>query len=185
MTPPPPTRERTAIWLCTLTTLAAFVVTSTLSRFSLEQVLVAAIGISLALWVGGAVSGQILLARALDIAPPAHVTIYLRQLLWIIPRVYVPLGVVAVGAGLYLVAQQPSAWADPAVIIPLALYVVTAIAGSAISAPGYIRIVRQLKRDEDIALEDNRRRLVVLAWVNRTELVLVVGVALPLLAGLA
>lgn len=138
---------------------------------------------ALVLWVGGAVSGQVLLARLLDLDRDGRQILdYLRQLLWIIPRCYVPSGFVALGCGLGLVAVTGTAVATPAVLVPLGLYALTAVAGSAISAPGYVRLIR-LAETAGADHPDVRRRLLPLAWVNRVELALVVGVGFVLLAG--
>ena len=59
-----------------------------ISRLALEGWLALGLGVGLVLWVGGAVSGQILLARLLD--ERGDVLDFLRQLLWIIPRFHVP-----------------------------------------------------------------------------------------------
>lgn len=150
---------------------------------SVEQWLVYGIAVSLVLWLGGAVSGQILLARLLDRdAEGEETTAYLRQLLWIIPRVYVPLGFVAVGCGVALIVLTGADPLAPAILIPILLYVVTAVAGSAISAPGYIRLLRANERG--LSREEFRRKLLPLAWVNRTELGLVLSVGLVLLVSL-
>ena len=147
------------------------------------QWLVYGLGLSLVLWVGGAVSGQILLARLLDRDVEGDETAaYLRQLLWIIPRFYVPLGFVAVGCGAALVLLTGANPLAPAILIPFALYLLTAVAGSAISAPGYVRLLRA--HSAGLSQSEFRRRLLPLAWLNRVELALVVGVGFVLLASL-
>lgn len=174
-----------AVLLCGGLAVIAVALTGWGVGLSVQQWLGTAMATALTLWVGGAVSGQIVLARLLDGQRPAEVTRYLRQLLWLIPRFYVPLGVLAVGAGCYLVATGPAAFSDPAVYIPLALYAITSVAGSGISAPGYVRLLRRLEGDEDIATPANRGTLLGLAWLNRLELILVVGVGFPLLVSFA
>ena len=57
--------------------------------------LIAALGI----WIGGAVSLQVLVARAQILRDSDQVITLMRQAQWIIPRVFVPLGVVGVLAG--------------------------------------------------------------------------------------
>lgn len=170
--------------LCALATVVFVLVTGWLVEMSLQSWLVFGLGASLVLWVGGAVSGQVLLARLLDRASGQQVLDYLRQLLWIIPRMYVPLGFVALGCGLALVATTGTTFTQPAVIGPLALYLLTAVAGAAVSAPGYVRLIRlaETQGPDDPAV---RRRLLPLAWVNRVELALVIGVGFVLLASLA
>ncbi|MCG7418200.1 hypothetical protein MHY30_11860 [Microbacterium sp. ACRRU] len=150
---------------------------------SVQQWLIYAIALSLVLWLGGAVSGQILLARLLDRDVEGRETAaYLRQLLWIIPRIYVPLGFVAVGCGVALIVLTGANPLAPAILVPILLYIVTAVAGSAISAPGYIRLLRANERG--LSRDEFRRALLPLAWVNRTELALVLSVGLILLVSL-
>lgn len=174
-----------AIALCGVLAVIATIITGLTADFDTNHWLGTVIATSLALWVGGAASGQIILARLLDGPHPGDVTRYTRQLLWLIPLVFVPLGVFAVAAGCYLVVTGPAMFTDPAVYIPLALYLITTIAGSAISAPGYIRLLRRIEHNDDIAAPANRTTLLKLAWLNRTELILVVGVAFPLLVSFA
>lgn len=174
-----------AVLVCGAPTVIGAALTGRAIDLTVQQWLGTVMATALALWVGGAVSGQIVLARLLDGQRPDEVTRYLRQLLWLIPRFYVPLGLLAVGIGCYLVATGPAAFSDPAVYVPLALYAVTSVAGSGISAPGYVRLLRRLARDEDIAAPANRRTLLGLAWLNRVELTLVVGIGFPLLVSLA
>jgi hypothetical protein len=164
-------------------TLALAAGTGLLVELSLRQWLVAGLGLGLVLWVGGAVSGQILLARLLDRASGREVLEYLRLLLWIIPRVYVPAGMVGVGCGIALVAVSGVSFTQPAVVVPLALYALTAVAGSVFSAPGYVRLIRLADTQGP---DDPRvlRRLMPLAWLNRAELTLVCGVGFVLVTSL-
>lgn len=145
--------------------------------------LIFAIALSLVLWVGGAVSGQILLARLLDRdMTGAETSAYLRQLLWIIPRVYVPLGIIAVGCGILLVSMTGADPLSPAISIPFVLYAVTAVAGSVVSAPGYRNLLRA--NENGLSREDFRRKLLPLAWINRSELALVLSFGFVLLVSL-
>ncbi|RKN48440.1 hypothetical protein [Micromonospora endolithica] len=174
-------RQLSQIALTAAVTVALAVVTGVSAGLNLTQWLSYGLAVSLVLWVGGAVSGQILLARLLDRGTGEQVLDYLRQLLWIIPRVYVPLGFVAVACGLALVTHTGESYLQPRVLIPLALYVLTAIAGSAISAPGYLKLLR-LADQHGPDHPAVRQRLQPLAWLNRIELALVVGVGFTLLA---
>lgn len=134
--------------------------------------------------MGGAVSGQILLARLLDRADGREVLEYLRLLLWIIPRMYVPVGMAGVGCGITLVAISGTSFTQPAVVVPLALYALTVLAGSVLSAPGYVRLIRLADTNGP---DDPRvlQRLMPLAWLNRAELALVCGLGSVLVASLA
>jgi hypothetical protein len=153
-----------AIAVVGVTTLAIATITGSAIGITVDEALALGLASSLVLWVGGAVSGQILLARLIDRDRDGGETFaYLRQLLWIIPRFYVPLGFVAVGCGIALAVRSETPFTDPRVWVPLALYVATSTLGSAMSAPGYVRILREapaLSADRDAFL----RRLLPLAW---------------------
>lgn len=139
--------------------------------------------LGLVIWVGGAVSGQVLLARLLDRASDQQVLDYLRLLLWIIPWLYVPVGMAGVGCGVALALETGVELSRPSVILPLTLYGLTAVAGALVSAPGYIRLIRYTEKHgtENLRL---RQRLLPLAWLNRIELTLVCAVAFVLAASL-
>lgn len=149
-----------------------------------EQWLVFGLAASVVVWVGGAISGQLILARILDTAGGSEVLTYLRQLLWIIPRIYVPAGFLALACGLGLAARTDVAFTSAQVVVPVALYTMTAVAGAAISAPGYVRLVRLADRAGPDH-PDIRRRLQPLAWLNRVELTLVLSVGFVLIASVA
>ncbi|OJY40274.1 MAG: hypothetical protein BGP03_00175 [Pseudonocardia sp. 73-21] len=164
-----------------LVTLALAVAVGLVVGVTATQWLALGVGGSLVLWVGGAISGQVLMARLLDGGDGRRVLDYLRLLMWIIPRFYVPLGLVALGCGLGLVVQAGASFGSPVVAVPLGLYLVTAVAGSAVSAPGYLRLMT-FASTHGPDHPDVRRRLLRLAWLNRVELGLVVGAGFVLLA---
>jgi len=147
-----------------------------------RQWLALGIGASLVLWIGGAVSGQIILARLIDKGSGQQVVDYLRQLLWIIPVCYVPAGVIAVACGVVLVEITDTSFWNASVLVPLVLYALTAVAGGVLSAPGYVRLTR-FAAAYGPEHPQIGRMLAPLAWLNRIELVLVIGVGFTLLAG--
>jgi hypothetical protein len=157
--------------------------TGLLAGLSVRAWLVFGLVLGLVIWVGGAISGQVLLARLLDRAAGQEVLNYLRLLLWIIPWLYVPIGMVGVGCGIALLVVTGVPFAQPLVIVPLALYGLTAVAGAVFSAPGYVRLIRfaEIHGADDPRV---RQRLLPLAWLNRVELTLVCGVGFVLAAAL-
>lgn len=142
---------------------------------------------SLAMWLGGAVSGQILLARLLDEDLDGYdVRVYLSLLLWLIPRFYVPLGLVAVAAATVLLLRHDESLWQVNVALPALLYVLLSVAGAAISAPGYTKLMRDADSLFGAANAAGLRvRLLPLAWLNRIELVLAVGLGGILLSQFA
>lgn len=185
--PPAPTRATPQLRQIGATAAAGSllaVATGVVAGLGWEQWLVFGLAASVVVWVGGAISGQLILARLLDTAGGSEVLTYLRQLLWIIPRIYVPAGFLALACGLGLAARTDVAFTSAQVVVPVALYTMTAVAGAAISAPGYVRLVRLADRAGPDH-PDIRRRLQPLAWLNRVELTLVLSVGFVLIASVA
>lgn len=138
---------------------------------TLDQWLTYLLVVGLVVWVGGAITGQILLAHALD-RDGSQALSLVGQIMWIVPRVYVPVGTVAVAAGIALAVRQGLDLTAGWILMPVALYVATAILGTTVSAPGYVRLARLAERTGP-ADPRYRHGLLRLAWLNRSELALV------------
>jgi len=167
-------RETRALLVLAVLVIGLGAVAGSIYGLSTTQWLVLALSTSLVVWVGGAISGQVILARLLDKGRSEQVLDFTRVLLLIIPVFYVPVSLVALGCGVALIAIHGVAFWSPQVVIPLALYLMASVAGGAISAPGYTRLIRFAEANGP-EHPDVRRRLVPLAWLNRIELSLVVG----------
>lgn len=99
-----------------------------------------AFGLGLALWVGGAVTGQIMLARAKARKDYHTVVALTREVSWIIPRVYIPVGVLAIVSGLALVVLTGTSFFSWWVVLPVLVYLGIVVMGSAYSLPEYARL---------------------------------------------
>jgi len=125
------------------------------------------------LWVGGATTLQVLFARARRSGDPARAVAAMRDIAWVIPRVFIPASLVGVGAGAALVARSPATrLSEPRVAFPLAVYAATVVTGSVYSLPEYGRL-QQLADDRGPADPELHQRLTRATWVNRAELALV------------
>jgi hypothetical protein len=126
----------------------------------------------LALWVGGAVTGQVMMARAKARKDDAMVAGLTEQVSWIIPRVYIPVGIVGIAAGVALAVLSGVSFLSWWVLLPVLVYLGIIVMGSAYSLPEYGRLNRMFaERGEHD--HETHRRLVRAAWVNRAELVIV------------
>ena len=128
--------------------------------------------LSVVIWVGGAITGQIMLARARE--DDVLVVLLVEHVRWLITHVYIPSATAALlaGLGLAFVTGTPlTAWY---VAFPLALYVGLAIMGGMYSLPEYKRFLEAADRHGVSVLSDPdwHRRLWRTAWLNRIELAL-------------
>lgn len=170
----PGSSARPALTLVIVTAVLVLVLGVALGA-TITEWLLFGLAAGLILWVGGAITGQVLLAHLLATGTSRQVLTLVRQIMWIVPRLYVPAGTIGVACGLALVARGDLGFGHVWVWLPTALYVATAAAGTAISAPGYTRLIRLAAGSE--ATPDTvrwRRDLMRLAWLNRVELAAVV-----------
>ncbi len=141
----------------------------------LEQLLFTLLILSLMLWVGGAVTGQIWMFRARTLGDDAFAAKVVPYVNWIIRRVYIPAAATAFTSGMLLVWLKELSVTSPWLIFLISVFLATIVVGSVYSLPEYNRL-------ENIAQQDPsnqmlHRRLNRAAWVNRVELTLVlVGV---------
>jgi uncharacterized membrane protein len=139
-------------------------------------------GLGLALWVGGAVTGQIMMARAKARKDYRTVVALTREVSWIIPRVYIPVGILAIASGLALVVLTGTSFFSWWVVLPILVYLGIVVMGSTYSLPEYARLngmfAERGERDPEA-----HRRLTRAAWVNRVELVIVAAALFGIVAG--
>lgn len=128
--------------------------------------------LSLGIWVGGAITGQIWMFRAGLRGDLVTRATLLPQINWIIRAIYIPMAVTAVTSGLLLAWRTGASLTAPWLLFPLAVFGATIVVGSLYSLPEYTRLVRILRErgPNDGALQ---RRIDIAAWVNRVELLLV------------
>jgi uncharacterized membrane protein len=128
--------------------------------------------LAIVVWIGGAITGQIMLARARD--DDVLVVLLVEEVRWLITRVYIPSATIAFlsGLGLAIVTGTPlTAWY---VAFPLVLYVVLALMGGAYSLPEYNRLLEAADQHGIAVVSDPEwnNRLWTTAWLNRVELAL-------------
>ena len=129
-------------------------------------------GLGLALWVGGAVTGQVLMARVKARKDYHTVVALTREVSWIIPCVYIPAGILAIVSGLALVMITGTSLFSWWVVLPILVYLGIVVMGSTYSLPEYGRLNRMFAERGERDPEAHRR-LRQAAWVNRVELVIV------------
>ena len=128
--------------------------------------------IGLALWVGGAVTGQIMMARARVEGDNLRIVMLTREISWVISHFYIPVGIVAVLAGIGLVVVTGTSLLSWWVVFPVVIYMGIVAMGSFYSLPEYGKLnemfIERGKNDPE-----THARLTKAAWVNRIELAIV------------
>lgn len=148
---------------------------------SLDRLLRFLFAAGVGVWVGGATTLQILMARATRSDDPRALAAGMDQVNWAIRSVFIPAGVLAAPAGLLLVARTDATFRDRWVERPILLYGAVIVTGSVYSLPEYTRLLA-LADQRGGADPELRRRLRRATWVNRVELALVYRVLFDLLA---
>lgn len=138
----------------------------------LDALLRASGTISTMVWVGGAITGQVWMARARLTDDHSTRAMLLPQINWIIRRVYIPMAATAFTSGLLLAWRTGTPLRAPWVLFPIIVFLATVLTGSLYSLPEYTRLVTLLHdhSPEEPSLD---RRIELAAWVNRVELALV------------
>jgi hypothetical protein len=128
--------------------------------------------LSLIVWVGGAITGQIWMFRAELRRELELRATFIPLINWIIRAVYIPIAATAFTCGMLLVWRLGLPFTVPWTLFPIGVFLGTIVVGSVYSLPEYGRLVALLHTvgPRDSALQ---RRITVAAWVNRVELLLV------------
>lgn len=128
---------------------------------------------SLVLWLGGAITGQLMLARSRVLHDVTFAARLIPMVRWLITTIYIPAATTAFASGLLLAYRNGVSFTTPWLLFLIVVFVVTVIIGSVYSLPEYQRLTKVLNergpQDKDL-----QRRLTVAAWLNRAELCLVV-----------
>lgn len=138
----------------------------------LTTILVTLLVLSLIVWVGGAITGQIWMFRAGQQGDLNTRVVLLPQILWIIRRVYIPMAATAFTSGLLLAWRAGVSWTAPWLLFPVIVFIATVVVGSLYSLPEYSRLVALLGH-RSASDPELQRRIEIAAWVNRVELGLV------------
>lgn len=122
-------------------------------------------------WVGGATTSQIVIARAWGRDEAAEAMRFASTVRWLITRVYIPASIALGIAGLVLVWSY-EAWDEPYVWLSVVVWLIPVVLGASYSLPGYrtldAGIAQGLTTDPGL-----QRRLRELVMVNRIELAIV------------
>lgn len=113
--------------------------------------------VGLAMWVGGAVTGRIMMARAKARKDHRLMAGLTREVAWIIPHFYIPVGIVAVFAGVVLLWLTGTSLLSTWVLFPVAVYLGIIVMGSVYSLPEYARLNRMFAERGEDAPETHRR----------------------------
>ncbi len=129
--------------------------------------------LGLSICIGGAVTGQIILARARRLRENILVVLLMEQMRWMAVRVYIPVGSIAICSGIALVLLSGTSLTTWWVLLSVALAAITACTSALYSLPEYGRLVRMA---EETGVDDAElhKRLWRAVWVNRVELAIVV-----------
>lgn len=137
----------------------------------LDHILVSLLAVSLILWVGGAVTGQIWMFRARTLGDMTFTATLVPYINWIIRRIYVPAAATAFSSGMILAWRSGVPFTTPWLLFLIVVFLATIAVGSSYSLPEYARLAAQAQdNSQDPALH---RRIATAAWVNRVELLLV------------
>jgi len=127
------------------------------------------------IWVGGGITGQILLSRMRNADGPRMVKTA-ADLEWIGMHVYLPASLILLLAGIFMVIEAQWGFTTPWVLIGLIGFGVTLVTGAAFLGPQIKKIHAAVeeKGPEDPGVQAQMARLFVLSRIDLAVLVLVV-----------
>lgn len=123
---------------------------------------------SVVVWLGGATTSQVIIARAWAKGHDDDAFRFVSTLRWLIVSVYIPAAVVLALAGVVLLAEY-DAWSEPYVLPALVVWLIPVVVGAVYSLPEYGRLVEAIDIGESTESE-MKTRLRRLVLVNRVEL---------------
>jgi uncharacterized membrane protein len=140
-----------------------------------ELLLYAHIGLAI-IWLGGGVMIQVFALRALGSGSPARLAQLAADVEWISTRVFVPAALGVLAFGLALVWDGPWSFGDDWIVIALALFAVTFLAGAAFFGPESGRIAK-LVSSEGVESRLTQARIRRILALSRADLVLLFLIA--------
>lgn len=149
----------------------------------MNTLLAAVLFLSLVVWVGGAVTGQVVLARARAQGDDALVAALIDHIRWLITRVYIPAGSAALVSALALASRLGLPILTWWVALPVALFLGLAVVGGVYALPEYARL-SAMAEARGVRSAELHRRLGRVVWVNRVELALFAGAFVAAIAHL-
>jgi uncharacterized membrane protein len=129
------------------------------------------------LWVGGGLTLTILALRAERSAVPAEMAMIARQAAFVGERVFGPVGLLVLLAGIGMVVNLSLDWGTSWIVIGLVGYAITFLTGSLVLGPSAKRIghLIETKGAEDGETQAAIRRTLLIARVDEGVLLLIVA----------
>ncbi len=124
-------------------------------------------------WVGGAVTMQVLWARVAASGDPARKTSYAGELEWIGQRLFTPASGILLLFGVLLVIDGRWGWGEPFVSGGLAIWMISTVIGAAFLGPEAVKI-RKLMTAEGPDAPEVSQRVSRFLLVGRIDLALLV-----------
>jgi uncharacterized membrane protein len=129
------------------------------------------------LWVGGGLTLTILALRAERSAVPAEMAMIAKQAAFVGERVFGPVGLLVLLAGVGMVVNLSLDWGTSWIVIGLVGYAITFLTGSLVLGPSAKRIGQliETKGAEDGETQAAIRRTLLIARVDEGVLLLIVA----------
>ena len=130
------------------------------------------------LWVGGGLTLTILALRAERSADPAEMAMIARQAAFVGERVFAPVGLLVLLAGIGMVTNLHLGWGTSWIVAGLVGYAITFLTGTLFLGPQAKRIGKliETKGAEAAETQEAIRRILLIARVDEGVLLLVVAV---------
>lgn len=124
-------------------------------------------------WVGGSAVTQVYAIRATRTKDPDRVATFAKDVEWIGLHVFLPSSIVLVGLGIGLIADGPWSMGEAWVGFGLAVWILSAVTGSAFLGPEAGRI-NKVVAEQGVASAEAQRRIRRIFVISRIELALLV-----------
>ena len=129
------------------------------------------------LWVGGGLTLTILALRAERSSEPAEMAMIARQAAFVGERVFAPVGLLVLLAGIGMVLNLDLGWSTSWILIGLVGYAITFLTGLLVLGPQAKRIAHliETKGAEAVETQAAIRRILLIARVDEGVLLLIVA----------
>lgn len=122
------------------------------------------------IWVGGAAATQLYAMRAKASGEPGRLAAFARDAEWIGPRVFLPMSLLLVATGFWMIAEGNLEW-EAWIIIALVAWAASALTGAAFLGPESGRVAAAIDR-EGPESPDAQRRISRIFLISRIELLI-------------
>ena len=120
-------------------------------------------------WVGGAITTQVLGTRATKATDPAVIQRFSAEAEWVGMRVFMPASIVVLAAGMWMVIDSGWEWEEPFVAVGLIGIAFSIVVGSAFLGPESGRVAK-LTEEKGASDPEVTKRIMRLITVSRFEL---------------